>query len=358
MRPGWAATPIRYDIKMENSLNSSIVTITGGTGSFGMTMVRKLLEENVAEIRIFSRDENKQEFMRGIFKDSRTRFIIGDVRDASSVDVAIKGSDYIFHAAALKQVPSCEFFPMQATATNILGSSNVIDSALKHEVKAIVCLSSDKAVYPINAMGMTKGLMEKVAQSFARNYPDSKTKISITRYGNVMMSRGSVIPLFLNQIQKGLPVTITNSAMTRFMMSLDDSVNLVKYAFTNSITGDLFVKKAPACTVLTLATAIARLLDKEKSLKIEYIGTRHGEKLFESLLGVEEQSRSIDMGEYFRVPLDTRSLDYQVYFEKGQNNTEVKAYTSENTQQLGVDEVVNLIAGLPEFVNFKKGNQW
>jgi UDP-N-acetylglucosamine 4,6-dehydratase len=342
---------------MKNSLNSSVVTITGGTGSFGTTMVRKLLEENVSEIRIFSRDENKQDFMRGIFKDSRTRYIIGDVRDPASVDVAIKGSDYVFHAAALKQVPSCEFFPMQATATNIIGSSNVIESALKHEVKGVVCLSSDKAVYPINAMGMTKALMEKVAQSFARNFPKSTTKIAITRYGNVMMSRGSVIPLFLNQIQNEIPVTITNPDMTRFMMSLDDSVNLVKYAFTQATTGDIFVKKAPACTILTLALAIARLLGKEKSLAINNIGTRHGEKLFESLLGVEERSRSVDHGDYFSIPLDSRSLDYQVYFQKGQNDKdEIYAYTSQNTQQLSIDEVVNLISGLPEFVAYKKEN--
>ena len=342
---------------MEISLDSSVITITGGTGSFGTTMVRRLLQENVAEIRIFSRDENKQDLMRGIFKDSRTKYIIGDVRDPSSVDVAIKGSDFIFHAAALKQVPSCEFFPMQATATNIIGSSNVIDSALKHDVKGIVCLSSDKAVYPINAMGMTKALMEKVAQSFARNFPKSNTKIAITRYGNVMMSRGSVIPLFLNQIHRGIPVTITNPDMTRFMMSLDDSVNLVKYAFTNATTGDIFVKKAPACNVQTLATAIAKLLGKEKSLKINNIGIRHGEKLFESLLGTEERSRSIDHGDYFRVPLDGRSLDYQVYFEKGQRSAgENNAYTSQNTHQLNVEEVVNLISGLPEFEIFKREN--
>lgn len=342
---------------MKNPLDSSIVTITGGTGSFGATMLRKLLEENIEEIRIFSRDENKQDFMRGIFRDSRIKYIIGDVRDPSSVDVAIKGSNYVFHAAALKQVPSCEFFPMQATATNVIGSSNVIDSSIKHDVKGIVCLSSDKAVYPINAMGMTKALMEKVAQSFARNFSKSNTKIAITRYGNVMMSRGSVIPLFLNQIKKEMPVTITNPDMTRFMMSLDDSVDLVKYAFTNATTGDIFIKKAPACTILTLATAIAQLLGKEKSLKINNIGIRHGEKLYESLLGTEERFRSIDHGDYFRVPLDSRSLDYQLYFEKGQDNaSKDNAYTSQNTRQLNVDEVANLISGLPEFELFKREN--
>lgn len=340
---------------MSDLLKSSIVTITGGTGSFGSTMVKHLLKENVSEVRVFSRDETKQDQMRNEFKDERLRFFIGDVRDQSSVEIAIKGSDYIFHAAALKQVPSCEFFPMQAASTNVSGSSNVLDCAIRSEVKGIVCLSSDKAVYPINAMGMTKALMEKVAQSFARNYPESKTKVAITRYGNVMMSRGSVIPLFLDQIRQGKTLTITDPGMTRFMMSLEDSVNLVKFAFTNSNSGDLFVRKAPACTVETLAIAVTRLLGVEGKIKIQYIGTRHGEKLYESLLGTEERLRSIDRGEYFQVPLDTRSLDYKIYFDKGQDETASnEAYTSHNTRQLSIDEVAVLIEALPEFKLYQK----
>ena len=342
---------------MNNPLKSSVVAITGGTGSFGSTMVQHLLNEGVAEIRVFSRDETKQDHMRNEFGDERIRFIIGDVREQSSVELAIKGADYVFHAAALKQVPSCEFFPMQAAATNVTGSSNVLESALKNEVKGIVCLSSDKAVYPINAMGMTKALMEKVAQSYARNYPDSKTKIAITRYGNVMMSRGSVIPLFLNQIRQGKPLTITDPLMTRFMMSLDDSVSLVKYAFTHANSGDLFIKKAPACSVETLAVAVIRILNLEGKVEIQTIGTRHGEKLYESLLGTEERSRAIDCGDYFQVPLDTRSLDYQAFFDKGRNEfPSDDAYTSHNTHQLSVEEVVELIKGLPEYHHYEKAN--
>ena len=340
---------------MNNPLNSSVIAITGGTGSFGSTMVKHLLGEGVAEIRVFSRDETKQDLMRNEFRDERIRFIIGDVREQSSVDLAIKGADYVFHAAALKQVPSCEFFPMQAAATNVTGSANVLESALKNEVKGIVCLSSDKAVYPINAMGMTKALMEKVAQSYARNYSETNTRIAITRYGNVMMSRGSVIPLFLNQIRQGKPLTITDPLMTRFMMSLEDSVNLVKYAFTNANSGDLFVRKAPACTVETLATAIARLLNLEGKVKFQNIGTRHGEKLYETLLGTEERTRAIDRGDYYQVPLDTRSLDYQVFFDKGRDELpSTDAYTSHNTQQLSVNEVVELVKGLPEFHSYQK----
>ena len=340
---------------MNNPLNSSVVVITGGTGSFGSTMVKYLLGQGVAEIRVFSRDETKQDLMRNELRDERVRFIIGDVREPWSVDLAIKGADYVFHAAALKQVPSCEFFPMQAAATNVSGSANVLESALKNEVKGVVCLSSDKAVYPINAMGMTKALMEKVAQSYARNYPEAKTRIAITRYGNVMMSRGSVIPLFLNQIRAGKPLTITDPLMSRFMMSLDDSVSLVKYAFTNANSGDLFVRKAPACSVETLASAIARLLNLEGKVKFQNIGTRHGEKLYESLLGTEERSRAIDHGDYFQVPLDTRSLDYQAFFDKGRNELPgTDAYTSHNTQQLSVDEVVELVKELPEFHHYQK----
>lgn len=342
---------------MTNTLESAVVAITGGTGSFGSTMLHNLLRDEVAEIRIFSRDENKQDQMRNEIKDERVRFIIGDVRDISSVQTALRGVDYVFHAAALKQVPSCEFFPMQAAATNVTGSSNVIQAALDNAVKSVVCLSSDKAVYPINAMGMTKALMEKVAQSFARNYPDSQTRVNITRYGNVMMSRGSVIPLFLDQIRTGKELTITDPNMTRFMMSLDDSVNLVKHAFTQGSPGDLFVKKAPACTVGTLVDAICRIMKKEGKIQLKYIGTRHGEKLYESLLGTEERARAFDQGDYFKVPLDTRSLDYQIYFERGNQATGVEeSYNSHNTVQLDVDQVVDLIEGLPEFQKYMRLN--
>jgi UDP-N-acetylglucosamine 4,6-dehydratase len=338
---------------MSESLKSAIITITGGTGSFGSTMLRNLLTEDVSEVRIFSRDENKQDQMRNSIKDERVRFIIGDVRDSSSVHTAIKGSDFVFHAAALKQVPSCEFFPMQAAATNVSGSSNVIQSALENNVKSVVCLSSDKAVYPINAMGMTKALMEKVAQSYARNYPESTTKVAITRYGNVMMSRGSVIPLFLDQIRSGKSITITDPNMTRFMMSLDDSVSLVKHAFTQGTSGDLFVKKAPACTVEILVQAICILMKVSEKANIQFIGTRHGEKLYESLLGTEESLRAVDQGDYFRVPLDTRSLDYQIFFEKGQESIlGNNSYNSHNTQQLNAEEVAGLIENLPEFKNY------
>jgi UDP-glucose 4-epimerase len=335
---------------MLDNLSSSVVTITGGTGSFGSTMARNLLNDGVSEVRIFSRDENKQDLMRNEFKDERLRFFIGDVRDPLSVENAIRGSDYVFHAAALKQVPSCEFFPMQAAATNVSGSSNVIEASFKTGVKTIVCLSTDKAVYPINAMGMTKALMEKVAQSYARSYTQSGTKIAITRYGNVMMSRGSVIPLFINQIRAGLTVTVTDPTMTRFLMSLQDSVDLVKYAFTNANSGDLFVKKAPGCTVETLIDAIAKIEGKKGKIEIQRIGVRHGEKHAEALLASEERSRSEDLGTYFKVPLDTRSLDYQIYFEKGQSVADyVDPYTSSNTSQLNVDQVAQLILDLPEY---------
>jgi UDP-glucose 4-epimerase len=337
-----------------NSLKSAVVTITGGTGSFGSTMVQHLLTEEVSEVRIFSRDEAKQDQMRNNLKDERVKFIIGDVRDQASTDPAIDGSDYVFHAAALKQVPSCEFFPMQAAATNISGSSNVLSSAVKYGIKGVVCLSSDKAVYPINAMGMTKALMEKIANSYARNFPESKTKISITRYGNVMMSRGSVIPLFLDQIRKREPISVTNPKMTRFMMSLTDSVSLVTYAFKNASNGDLFVRKAPACSVETLVAAVSKIMGVDGKLKINHIGTRHGEKLYESLLGSEEGSRAIDHGEYFQVPLDTRTLDYQIYFNKGQrDNLAETAYTSHSTNQMNVEQAVELICKLPEFIDYK-----
>jgi len=335
---------------MKSNFKSSIITITGGTGSFGSTMARKLLKEDVSEIRIFSRDENKQDEMRRNFRDDRLRFFLGDVRDQSSLQSVMNKTDYVFHAAALKQVPSCEFFPQQALYTNVNGSANVIEAAIKNNVKSLVCLSTDKAVYPINAMGMSKALMEKVAQSYSRNGSNESTTISITRYGNVMMSRGSVIPLFIKQILENKPITVTNPNMTRFMMSLNDSVDLVKFAFTNAQPGDLFVKKAPACTVETLVIALTRILNQENNAKINIIGTRHGEKQAESLLSYEESSFAEDLGEYFRVGLDTRSLNYQSYFEEGRNlNKNPQAFTSDSTEQLSIDGVVELLKNNSEF---------
>lgn len=334
---------------------NSIVTITGGTGSFGTTMARHLLLDDVSEVRIFSRDENKQDAMRNLIKDERLRFFLGDVRDRESVNGAIKGSNYVFHAAALKQVPSCEFFPMQAVATNVNGSSNVIQAAIDFEVESVVCLSTDKAVYPINVMGMSKAMMEKVAQSFARNKENSGTRIAITRYGNVMMSRGSVIPLFIEQIKADLPLTVTNKEMTRFLMSLDESVDLVKYAFAEANTGDLFVRKAPGATIEVLIDALRKISGMDK-VDIHDIGIRHGEKQHESLVSAEEMNSAVDCGDYFKVPLDTRTLDYQIYFDQGKQLKESGAgYTSANTVQLNADQVAEKIKSLPDYKQLIKG---
>lgn len=332
-------------------ISNSVVTITGGTGSFGSTMLNHLLANGAPEIRIFSRDESKQDSMRHKLQDKRIRFYIGDVRDEVSVSKAIRGSNLVFHAAALKQVPSCEFFPLEAVDTNIHGSANVLSASIENGVDAVVCLSTDKAVYPINAMGMSKALMEKTAMSFARDFIDSPTRIAITRYGNVMASRGSVIPLFIEQIKKKRPMTITNGQMTRFLMNLNQSVELVEYAFRNAKTGDLFVKKAPAATVDVLAAAIGKIFDLE-SPEILQIGTRHGEKLYESLLSSEEMLSSIDEGGFFRVPLDSRDLNYSKFVDTGDTNVEtLEPYTSHNTQRLGVDDVVSLLLQLPEVQN-------
>jgi UDP-N-acetylglucosamine 4,6-dehydratase len=335
---------------MSADFKGATVTITGGTGSFGSTMVRELLATSAEQIRIFSRDENKQDLMRNALKDDRLRFYIGDVRDRESVKKALKGSDFVFHAAALKQVPSCEFFPKEAVSTNIYGSANVIEEGIAAGVKSVVCLSTDKAVYPINAMGISKSMMEKVAQATARENLTSETRIAITRYGNVMLSRGSVIPLFVEQILNGKPVTVTNPDMTRFMMSLQDSVELVKHAFQNANTGDLFVRKAPACTIQTLVAALYKVLNRESEIQISYIGTRHGEKLFESLLSQEERGFAQESEEYFKVPLDTRTLDYEVYFEKGENRQSAsESFNSHNTHQMNVDEVAVLLENNSEF---------
>jgi UDP-glucose 4-epimerase len=333
---------------MSRKIKGSKVVITGGTGSFGSNMARHLLTQDVEEIRIFSRDEAKQDAMRHALADTRVRFFIGDTRDPESVERVIRGSDLIFHAAALKQVPSAEFFPLEAVKTNINGSANVLRSAIENEARGVVCLSTDKAVYPINAMGMSKALMEKTAQAFARDYQDSKTTIAVTRYGNVMYSRGSVIPLFISQIKSGKPITITDPTMTRFLMSLAESVDLVKYAFENAQTGDLFVRKAPASTIETLAIALIEIFGGNKE-QVQTIGFRHGEKLYESLLSTEERVKSEDLGGYFRVPLDARDLNYSVYFEEGQPRKETpEAYTSHNTERLDVEGVKKLLLTIPE----------
>lgn len=328
------------------SMTNATVTITGGTGSFGNTMVRHLLTQGVSEVRVLSRDEAKQDQMRQQVGDSRVKFFLGDVRDRHSVDDAMAGTDYVFHAAALKQVPSCEFFPDQAVKTNVAGSQNVIDSAHRHKVRSVVCLSTDKAVQPVNAMGMSKALMEKSAQAFARNHPESQTTVSVTRYGNVMYSRGSVIPLFVGQLMRGEPMTLTEPSMTRFLMSLGGSVDLVLHAFAHAEPGDIFVKKAPAATVETLAHAVARVLDKKPMTR--RIGIRHGEKMYETLLSGEESRQAVDQGDYFRVPLDARSLDYSVYVEEGDPRQHVTEFDSNNSQRLTVDETAELIAALPE----------
>jgi UDP-glucose 4-epimerase len=311
-------------------------------------MARYMLSKDVEEVRIFSRDEAKQDAMRHSISDSRVRFHLGDTRDPETVERAIRGSNLVFHAAALKQVPSAEFFPLEAVKTNINGSANVLRSAIENQVNGVVCLSTDKAVYPINAMGMSKALMEKTAMAFARDYQDSATTISVTRYGNVMYSRGSVIPLFISQIRSGKPVTITDPTMTRFLMSLAESVDLVEYAFENAQTGDLFVRKAPASTIEVLAEALIQMFG-DGSSSIQNIGFRHGEKLYESLLSVEERVKAEDRGDYFRVPLDARDLNYSVFFEEGeQRPQELEPYTSHNTKRLDLDGVKQLLLTIPE----------
>lgn len=331
-----------------SAIADATVTITGGTGSFGSTMARHLLSRGVGRVNILSRDEAKQDDMRRRLADSRLRFFLGDVRDQESVRAAMVGTDFVFHAAALKQVPSCEFFPEQAVKTNVLGSRNVIESAAEHGVRSVVCLSTDKAVYPVNAMGMSKALMEKTAQAFARNHPDARTTVSITRYGNVMYSRGSVIPLFVRQIQNREPVTVTEPTMTRFLMSLQESVDLVEHAFVHARPGDLFVRKAPASTIHVLAHAVSGLLGVEQP-EVKTIGMRHGEKLHETLLSREEMLKATDQGDYYRVPLDARSLQYELYFDKGeQAEVEVEDYTSANTKRMDVAQTQELLGKLPE----------
>ena len=330
-------------------VSSGTVLVTGGTGSFGGSMVRRLLQTtDVEEIRILSRDELKQHDMRVALNDPRMRFYLGDVRDRASIDRAMRDVDLVFHAAALKQVPSCEFFPMEAVQTNIIGSSNVIESAHVNGVRSVVCLGTDKAAYPINAMGMSKALMEKTAQAFARSNPTSATTVSTVRYGNVMCSRGSVIPAFVAQARTGRPMTITDPDMTRFLLSLGDAVELVEHAFAHARPGDLFIRKAPACTVEDLAIAVAEMVGVEPRTMV--IGTRHGEKVYETLATREELARADDQGEYFRVPVDARDLNYSEYFVEGDPEEKtLDDYHSHNTRRLDVAGVKELLGALPEF---------
>ena len=319
--------------------------ITGGTGSFGNAVLRRFLSTGIGEIRIFSRDEKKQDDMRNSYKDSKIKFLIGDVRQYESINNAMKGVDYVFHAAALKQVPSCEFFPMEAVRTNVLGTENMLEAAIANNVKKVICLSTDKAVYPINAMGMSKAIMEKVAIAKTRLENNNGTIIAVTRYGNVMCSRGSVIPLFISQVRKGDPLTVTDPNMTRFMMSIDEAIDLVIFAFEKAQGGELFIKKAPASTIADVAKAVNELFDGKD--EVTCIGTRHGEKLYESLLTREEMSKAIDFGDYFMVPLDNRDLNYANYFESGQqDHSEGEDYTSHNTTRLSLEETKKLLMSL------------
>jgi len=333
-----------------------ILLITGGTGSFGNAVLKRFLDSDISEIRIFSRDEKKQDDMRQALKNDKVKFYIGDVRNLESIREAVKGVDYIFHAAALKQVPSCEFFPMEAVRTNVIGTDNVLTAAIDEGVKKVVCLSTDKAAYPINAMGTSKAMMEKVIVAKSRNVNPKDTTICVTRYGNVMASRGSVIPLFINQMKSGEAITITDPTMTRFLMNLDEAVDLVLFAFKNASQGDLFVQKSPASTIGDLAKAIKELFKSDTNIKI--IGTRHGEKAHETLLTREEKSRCTDVGGYFRVPADTRDLNYDKYVVKGEKQVKlIEEYTSHNTTRLSVKEVIKKLKTTDYIRDELKGRQ-
>jgi UDP-N-acetylglucosamine 4,6-dehydratase len=333
---------------LSNNFKDKTLMITGGTGSFGNAVLRKFLNSDLKEIRIFSRDEKKQEDMRIEFKNDKLNFIVGDIRDFKSINSAMAGVDYLFHAGALKQVPSCEFYPLQAIQTNILGAENVMEAAAANNVKRTVVLSTDKAVYPINTMGMSKALMEKLAISKARDSRVSSNSgvICTTRYGNVMCSRGSIIPLFIKQIKEGSPMTVTNPDMTRFMMSLDDSVDLVMFAFENAKPGDIFVQKSPAATVLTLATALKELFNAHNDISI--IGPRHGEKMYETLCAKEEMAKAVDMGDFYKVPADFRDLNYTKYVQEDGPNLNAEEYNSDNTKRLNVAELKELLLTLDD----------
>ncbi len=328
------------------NIKDKCLLVTGGTGSFGETVLKSFLSTEIGEIRIFSRDEKKQYDLRQKYKNTRLSFHIGDVRSLDSINRVMPGVDYVFHAAALKQVPSCEFFPLEAIQTNTLGTENIIQSCLSNQTSKLVLLSTDKAVYPINTMGLTKALSERILTSYAKSIDASKLRLCATRYGNVMCSRGSVIPLFISQIINRQNITITDPRMTRFLMSLDEAVSLVKYAFTNASQGELFIKKAPACSINTLATALLDIFNANN--KIEIIGSRHGEKLYESLLSREEMSRALDHESYFSIPLDNKDLNYSKFFDEGDKKiSEIEDYNSHNTQQLSVKEVKEKLLLLP-----------
>lgn len=333
------------------------ILITGGTGSFGNAVLNRFLKTDIAEIRIFSRDEKKQDDMRKQFNNPKLKFYIGDVRDIRSLDQAFRGVDYCFHAAALKQVPSCEFHPMEAVRTNVLGTENVLQAAINNDVKRVICLSTDKAVYPINAMGISKAMMEKVMVAQSRGLDGTSTTICGTRYGNVMASRGSVIPLFVQQVLEGKPITITDPSMTRFMMTLDDAVELVLYAFEHGRNGDIFVQKAPAATVAVLTQALLELMGKHNH-EIREIGTRHGEKLYEALLSREEMVCAEDLGGYYRVPADTRDLNYSKFVEQGETKiSHAEDYNSHNTLRLDIDAMKTLLLKLDFIRKLANGEQ-
>ena len=335
--------------------NNNVLMITGGTGSFGNAVLRRFLDSDLREIRIFSRDEKKQDDMRKRYNNAKLKFYIGDVRDPDSVRTAMRGVDYVFHAAALKQVPSCEFYPLQAVKTNVLGTENVLEVAIANGIKRVICLSTDKAVYPINAMGISKAMMEKVA--VAKSRESDATTICVTRYGNVMASRGSVIPLFVDQIRAGQPLTITDPAMTRFMMTLDDAVDLVLYAFEHGNPGDIFVQKAPAATIGTLTDAVKALLNVPEH-QVNTIGTRHGEKLYEALLSREEMAAAQDLVHYYRVPPDLRDLNYGKYVEQGEQKiSQAEDYNSHNTTRLDVDGMKALLMKLSFMQAIARGEQ-
>jgi UDP-N-acetylglucosamine 4,6-dehydratase len=340
-------------------LTDKSLLITGGTGSFGNAVLRRFLGTDISEIRIFSRDEKKQDDMRQFYRNQKIKYFIGDVRDRQSIDNVMKGVDYVFHAAALKQVPSCEFFPAEAVRTNVIGCENVLNSAVDNNVKRVIVLSTDKAVYPINAMGMSKALSEKVMVAKSRQLNGTGIVFCGTRYGNVMSSRGSVIPLFINQIKQNQKITVTDPGMTRFMMTLDEAVELVLFAFNNGENGDIFVQKSPATTIGTLAQALKELYNS--TLEVKIIGTRHGEKLYETLVNREEMAKVIDEGKYFRIPADTRDLNYNKFFTEGETRvSEVDEYTSHNTQRLSVEETKDLLLKLhsirEDILNEKREN--
>jgi UDP-N-acetylglucosamine 4,6-dehydratase/5-epimerase len=332
-----------------DKFEDKVLLITGGTGSFGNAVLERFLDSGIKEIRIFSRDEKKQHDMRLKYSNPKLKFFLGDVRNFDSIFRAMQGVDYVFQAAALKQVPSCEFFPIEATMTNVIGTENVVKAAIANKVAKVICLSTDKAAYPINAMGMTKALMEKVAIAQARSLSTEDTTICVTRYGNVMASRGSVIPLFVSQLKKGEDLTITDPKMTRYLMSLEDAVDLVLFAFENGRNGDLFVQKAPASTIQVLAEALMDLFPSKSGIKV--IGTRHGEKVFETLCTREEMIKAEDLGGFYRVPADNRGLNYEKYFEEGLDYTQITDYNSHNTHRLDIEGTKNLLMSIEYIQN-------